>query len=88
MAWDEKSKLFSTAKNVKKSKKAHLLELQVRQAISQTLYELETSGMAYSTPYNQCLLHDFTLPMAQAEIKLFRRAKNVKGSFFDSLDTI
>ncbi len=43
-----KSKLFSRAKNVKKSGKAHFWELQVRQAISQTLYDLGTSGLAYS----------------------------------------
>ncbi len=36
-----------------KSEKAHLLELQVQQAFSQTLFELGTSGLAYSTRYIQ-----------------------------------
>ncbi len=35
--------------------KAHFLELQVRQAISPTVYELETSDLTYSTRYNQPL---------------------------------
>ncbi len=38
-----------------KSEKAHFLELQVQQVISQNLYELGTSGLAYSTRYNQYL---------------------------------
>ncbi len=54
MAQGEKSKLFSRTKNVKKWK-AHFLELQVQQAISQTLYELGTSWLAYLTRYNQYL---------------------------------
>ncbi len=79
-----KSKLFSRAKNVKKSEKAHFGKLQVRQAISQTLYELGTSGLAYSTHYNQYLmiLHCSWLRMKS---KLFSWAKNVKkwkDSFF------
>ncbi len=45
-----KSKLFCRVKNVKMWK-AHFLELQVQQTISQSLYELETSGLAYSTNY-------------------------------------
>ncbi len=39
-----------------KSEKALSLELQVQQAISQTLYELGTSArLAYLTHYNQYL---------------------------------
>ncbi len=36
---------------MRKSEKAHFLELQIQQAISQTLYEVGTSGLAYSTRY-------------------------------------
>ncbi len=36
-----------------KSEKAHFLELQVQQAISHTLYELGTLGLAYLTHYDQ-----------------------------------
>ncbi len=44
-----------------KSEKAHFLELQVQQAISQILYELGSPWLAYSTRYNQYLtiLHGF-----------------------------
>ncbi len=45
-----KNKLFGKAQNVKKWK-AHFLELQVQQAISQILYKLGTSGLVYSTRY-------------------------------------
>ncbi len=38
-----------------KKVKAHILELQVQQAISWTLYDLGTSGLAYLTYYNQYL---------------------------------
>ncbi len=38
-----------------KSEKAHFLELQGQQAISQTLYELGILGLVYSTRYNQYL---------------------------------
>ncbi len=73
-----KSKLFSRAKNVKKSEKVHFGELQVRKAISQTLYELGTSGLAYLTHYNQYLmiLH---YPWLRVKSKLFSRAKNAKS---------
>ncbi len=37
--------------------KTRLLELQVQQAISLILYELETSGLAYSTRYNRYLMN-------------------------------
>ncbi len=47
-----KSKLFSKGKNEKKWKSS-FLELQVQQTISQTIYELGTSELAYSTRYNQ-----------------------------------
>ncbi len=82
LQWE--SKLFSTAKNVKKSEKAHFFKLQVQQAISWTLYELGTSDLAYSTRYNQYLmiLHYIWLRMKS---KLFKRVKNVKkwkSSFF------
>ncbi len=72
-----KSKLFSRAKNVGKSEKAHFLELQVRQVISWTLYKLRTSGLAYSTRYNQyfTILHN---PWLRVISKLFSRTKNVK----------
>ncbi len=47
-------KLNSTLeKECEKSKKAHFLELQVQQAISETLYELGTLNLANSTCYNQ-----------------------------------
>ncbi len=36
-----------------KSEEEHFLELQVQQAISQTLYELGTSGLDYSAHHNQ-----------------------------------
>ncbi len=51
---ERESKLFSSVKNVQKVK-AYFLELQVQQAISRTLYELGTSGLAYLTRYNQYL---------------------------------
>ncbi len=51
IGWE--NKLFSRGKNVEKSGKAHVLEYQVRQAISWTLYKPRTSGLAYSTHYNQ-----------------------------------
>ncbi len=38
-----------------KSENAYFLELRVQQMISQTLYELGTLGLAYSTSYNQYL---------------------------------
>ncbi len=39
-----------------KSEKAHFLALEFQQVISQTVYELGTSGLAYSTQYNQYLM--------------------------------
>ncbi len=65
-----KSKVFSRAKNVKKSEEAHFWELQVRQVISQTLYELGTSDLAYSARYNY--------PWPRVKSKLFSGVKNVK----------
>ncbi len=61
-----KSKLFGIVKNVKKEWKAHFLKLQVQPEISQTLYELGTSGLAYSTRHNQYVLI-FALTMAWCE---------------------
>ncbi len=84
-----KSKLFSEAKNVKKSEKAHFLELQVGPAIFQTLYELGASRLDYSTRYNHCLkiLHH---PWLGVKSKLFSWAKNVKKwkrPFFGTLSS-
>ncbi len=70
---------------MKKGENAHFLELQVQQAISETIYVLETSGLAYSTCYNQyfMILHYLWL---RVKSKLFSRVKNVKkgkSSFFE-----
>ncbi len=66
-----KSKLFSRAKSVKKSEKAHCLELQVRQVIYWTLYKLRTSGLACLTRYNQYLtiLHYPWLRVKSKQVK-------------------
>ncbi len=81
-----KSKLFSTAKNVKKSEKVHFLKLQVWQMISQTLYGLGTSSLAYLTHYNQYLmiLH---YPWLRVKNKPFISMKNMrkwKSSLFET----
>ncbi len=62
---------------MKKSEKAYFLELQVRQEISQTLFELETSGLAYSARYDQYLIILLYLWL-KVKSKLFTRVKNVK----------
>ncbi len=46
----------SVVQNMWKSEKVHFLELQVQQAISQTLYEPGTLGFANSNHYNQYLM--------------------------------
>ncbi len=76
-----KSKLFSRAKNVKKSEKAHFLKLKVWLTISQTLYELWPLGLVYSTHYNQYLmiLHYLWL---RGRNKLFCGTKKWKSSLF------
>ncbi len=58
----------------KKSEKAQFFQLQVQQAISHTLYELRTYGLAYSTRYDQCLtiLH---YPLLRVKSKLFPMGK-------------
>ncbi len=56
--------------------KAHFLKLQIQPVISQTLYELGTSGLAYSTLHNQYLLI-FALWLG-VKSKLFSREKNMK----------
>ncbi len=43
---------FLVEQKMWKTKKAHFLELQVQKAISETLYELKISGLAYLTRYN------------------------------------
>ncbi len=70
---------------MKKGESAHFLELQVQQAISETIYVLETSGLAYLTCCNLyfMILHYLWL---RVKSKLFSRVKNVKNgksSFFE-----
>ncbi len=66
----------------KKVKKLIFLELQVGPAISQTLYELETSGLAYSTHNHYLIILHY--PWLGEKSKLFSRVKNVKRSFFET----